>query len=156
MKYHFKTDQGIDFLTQSDEDRLAGARRLSHSRPLHQHYTSIANGQAPSWTLRVQIMPYEDAASYRFNPFDLTKVWPHGDYSLQTVGRLVLDRNPDNYFTQIEQAAFEPTNLVPGIAASASRRTRCCSDGCSPTPTRIVTGSAPTMRSCRSTSRTRR
>jgi catalase len=66
-------------------------------------------------------MPYEDAADYRFNPFDLTKVWPHGDYPLIKVGRMVLDRNPDNYFAQIEQAAFEPTNMVPGIGPSPDK-----------------------------------
>jgi catalase len=66
-------------------------------------------------------MPYEDAADYRFNPFDLTKVWPHGDYPLIKIGRFVLNRNPDNYFAQIEQAAFEPSNLVPGIGASPDK-----------------------------------
>jgi len=118
VKYHFKTDQGIDFLTQSDADRIAGQDADYHIRDL---YTSINNGDHPSWTLKVQIMPYEDAASYRFNPFDLTKVWPQGDYPLHTVGRLLLDRNPDNYFAQIEQAAFEPANLVPGIGPSPDK-----------------------------------
>jgi len=66
-------------------------------------------------------MPYEDAAAYRFNPFDLTKIWPHGDYPLHTVGRLLLNRNPENYFAQIEQAAFEPANLVPGIGLSPDK-----------------------------------
>ena len=69
----------------------------------------------PSWTLYVQIMPAAEAADYRFNPFDLTKVWPHKDYPLQRVGRLVLDRNPDNVFAEVEQAAFSPNNFVPGI-----------------------------------------
>jgi catalase len=118
VKYHFKTDQGIDFLTQSDADRIAGEDADFHIRDLA---TAISAGNAPSWTLYVQIMPYEDAADYRFNPFDLTKVWPHGDYPLIKVGRLVLDRNPDNYFAQIEQAAFEPSNLVPGVGTSPDK-----------------------------------
>ena len=88
----------------------------------------------------MQIMPFEEAKTYRFNPFDLTKVWPHGDYPLIEVGTLTLDRNPTDYHTEIEQAAFEPNNLVPGIALSA--RTRCCWPGGSPTPTRTAPGSA--------------
>ena len=80
VKYHFKTDQGIDFLTQEDADRLAGEDGDYHQRDL---YTSIEDGNFPSWTLHVQIMPFEDAKTYRFNPFDLTKVWPHGDYPLR-------------------------------------------------------------------------
>jgi len=118
VKYHFKTDQGVDYLTQADADRIAGEDADFHIRDLS---TSISNGDAPSWTLRVQIMPYEDAAAYRFNPFDLTKIWPHGDYPLHTVGRLLLNRNPENYFAQIEQAAFEPANLVPGIGPSPDK-----------------------------------
>ncbi len=75
----------------------------------------------PSWTLYVQIMPAAEAADYRFNPFDLTKVWPHSDYPLQRVGRLVLDRNPDNVFAEVEQSAFSPNNFVPGITASPDK-----------------------------------
>ena len=75
----------------------------------------------PSWTLYVQIMPAAEAADYRFNPFDLTKVWPHSDYPLQRVGRLVLDRNPDNVFAEVEQAAFSPNNFVPGIGPSPDK-----------------------------------
>jgi catalase len=118
VKYHFKTDQGIDFLTQADGDRIAGEDTDIHRRDL---YESIKRGNAPSWTLHVQLMPLADAADYRFNPFDLTKVWPHGDYPLIKVGTLRLDRNPDNYFAQIEQAAFEPANLVPGIGPSPDK-----------------------------------
>ncbi len=69
----------------------------------------------------MQVMPFEDAADYRVNPFDVTKVWPHGDYPLVPVGRMVLDRNPDNYFAQVEQAAFEPSNFVPGIGPSPDK-----------------------------------
>ncbi|TCO64333.1 catalase [Actinocrispum wychmicini] len=118
VKYHFKTDQGIDFLTQADADRIAGEDADFYIRDL---WTAIDKGNHPSWTLYVQVMPYTDAADYRFNPFDLTKVWPHGDYPLIKVGRYVLDRNPANYHTDIEQAAFEPTNLVPGIGPSPDK-----------------------------------
>ncbi|HET9257204.1 MAG TPA: catalase [Pseudonocardiaceae bacterium] len=118
VKYHFKTDQGIDFLTQADADRLAGEDADYHQRDL---YRAIERGEYPSWTLNMQIMPFEDAKTYRFNPFDLTKVWPHGDYPLIEVGRMTLDRNPTDYHAEIEQAAFEPNNLVPGIGPSPDK-----------------------------------
>ncbi|MER5754980.1 catalase [Streptomyces sp. NPDC002088] len=118
VKYHFKTDQGIDFLTQAEADELAGTDPDLHRNDL---YKSIESGNAPSWSLKVQIMPFEDAADYRFNPFDLTKVWPHGDYPLIDVGRMVLNKNPEDYFIHIEQAAFEPSNLVPGIGPSPDK-----------------------------------
>jgi catalase len=118
VKYHFKTDQGIDFLTQQEADRLAGADADYHRRDL---FDAIKRGKNPSWTLKVQIMPFEEAKTYRFNPFDLTKVWPHGDYPLHEVGRLTLDRNPTDFHTEIEQAAFEPNNLVPGIGVSPDK-----------------------------------
>src|SRR5665811_93263 len=76
---------------------------------------------APSWTLEMQIMPFDDAATYRFNPFDLTKVWPHGDYPPIKIGQLTLNRNPENYFAEIEPAAFEPANMVPGIGPSPDK-----------------------------------
>ncbi|UUU40227.1 catalase [Streptomyces sp. NBC_00162] len=118
VKYHMKTDQGIGFLTQADADRIAGEDPDYHRRDL---FDSIAGGEPPSWTMHVQVMPFEDAASYRFNPFDLTKVWPHGDYPLIEVGRMTLDKNPPDYFIHIEQAAFEPSNLVPGIGPSPDK-----------------------------------
>jgi catalase len=118
VKYHFKTDQGIEFLTQEDGDRLAGEDGDYHQRDL---YTSIHEGNFPSWRLHVQIMPFEDAKTYRFNPFDLTKVWPHGDYPLHEVGKMTLDRNVTDYHTQIEQAAFEPNNIVPGTGLSPDK-----------------------------------
>ena len=118
VKYHFKTDQGIEFLTQQDADRLAGEDGDYHRRDL---FNAIENGEFPSWTLRVQLMPFEEAGTYRFNPFDLTKVWPHGDYPLHEVGRLTLDRNPTDFHSEIEQAAFEPNNLVPGIGVSPDK-----------------------------------
>ncbi|MCA1219969.1 catalase [Streptomyces sp. 8L] len=118
VKYHFKTDQGTDFLTQEEADELAGHDADKHRRDL---YESIESGNAPSWTLKVQIMPFDDAPDYRFNPFDLTKIWPHADYPLIDVGRMVLDRNPEDFFVHIEQAAFEPSNMVPGIGPSPDK-----------------------------------
>jgi catalase len=118
VKYHFKTDQGIEFLTQEEADRLAGEDADYHTRDLFQ---AISRGKHPSWTLHMQIMPFKDAETYRFNPFDLTKVWPHGDYPLIEVGKLTLDRNPTDYHTEIEQAAFEPNNMVPGTGVSPDK-----------------------------------
>ncbi len=118
VKYHFKTDQGIAFLTQAEADRLAGVDADYHRRDL---FESIKKGAFPSWTLKTQIMPFEDAKAYRFNPFDLTKVWPHKDYPLIEVGKLTLNRNPTDFHTEIEQAAFEPNNLVPGIGLSPDK-----------------------------------
>ncbi|UMP03254.1 catalase [Amycolatopsis sp. EV170708-02-1] len=118
VKYHFKTDQGIGYLPQADADRIAGEDSDYYIRDL---FKNIKQGNHPSWTLYVQVMPYAEAADYRFNPFDLTKVWPKGDYPLIKVGRWVLDRNPANYFAEIEQAAFEPSNLVPGIGPSPDK-----------------------------------
>ncbi|MCV7342994.1 catalase [Mycobacterium sp. 050272] len=118
VKYHFITNQGIECFTQHEADQMAAADADYHTRDLYEH---IAGGDFPSWTLNVQIMAYEDARTYRFNPFDLTKVWPHADYPLTEVGRLTLDRNPTDYHTEIEQAAFEPNNLVPGIGLSPDK-----------------------------------
>jgi catalase len=118
VKYHFKTDQGIEYLTQADADRLAGEDGDHHQRDL---CNAIEAGDHPSWTLTMQIMPFEDAKTYRFNPFDLTKVWPHGDYPLIEVGQMTLDRNVTDYHTEMEQAAFEPNNLVPGIGLSPDK-----------------------------------
>ncbi len=118
VKYHFKTDQGNDFFTQAEADRMAGVDADYHRRDL---FDSIKNGEHPSWTLHMQVMPFEDAKTYRFNPFDLTKVWPHKDYPLIEVGKMVLDRNPTDYHTEIEQAAFEPNNLVAGIGLSPDK-----------------------------------
>jgi catalase len=107
-----------DFLTQEEADRLAGIDSDYHRRDL---FEAIKRGDYPSWTLKMQIMPFEQAASYRLNPFDLTKVWPHRDYPLQEVGRLTLTRNPTDFHTEIEQAAFEPNNMVQGIGPSPDK-----------------------------------
>ncbi|MDT4900012.1 MAG: catalase [Pseudonocardiales bacterium] len=118
VKYHFISDQGVECLTQAEADALAGTDGDYHARDLR---TAIDRGEFPSWTLKVQIMPFEDAKTYRFNPFDMTKVWPHGDYPLIEVGKLTLDRNPTDWHSQIEQLAVEPSNLVPGIGPSPDK-----------------------------------
>ena len=118
VKYHFKTDQGVECLTQQEADRLAGVDADCHQRDL---FDAIKKGAHPSWTLKVQVMPFAEAETYRHNPFDLTKVWPHRDYPLQEVGRLTLTRNPADFHTQIEQAAFEVNNQVPGIGPSPDK-----------------------------------
>ena len=118
VKYHFKTDQGIKTLTGDEANKIAGEDADYHRRDLHD---SIGRGEFPSWTLHVQVMPYEDAKTYRFNPFDLTKVWPQADYPLIKVGKMTLNRNPENFFAEIEQAAFEPSAIVPGIGFSPDK-----------------------------------
>ncbi|MGZ6906091.1 MAG: catalase [Acidimicrobiia bacterium] len=118
IKYHFHSEQGVEGLTGARAEEIAGRDADFHRRDLHD---AIANGDHPQWKLSVQVMPYEDAATYRFNPFDLTKIWPHSDYPLVEVGTMTLDRNPENFFAQIEQAAFEPSALVPGIGFSPDK-----------------------------------
>ncbi|MEV1199960.1 catalase [Microbispora rosea] len=118
VKYHFKTEQGVENFTDAEAKALVAEDPDFHLRDLH---TAIRNGDHPAWTVNVQIMPFEDAADYRFNPFDLTKVWPHSDYPEITIGRFVLNRNPENYFAEVEQAGFEPANLVPGVGPSPDR-----------------------------------
>ncbi|MEU9129064.1 catalase [Kitasatospora sp. NPDC048540] len=118
VKYHFKTDQGIRNLTQAEANALAGEDPDSHQRDLRE---SIERGEFPSWTVQVQIMPAADAAAYRFNPFDLTKVWPHADYPPIEIGRLELNRNPDNVFAEVEQSIFSPAHFVPGIGPSPDK-----------------------------------
>ncbi|WP_413248471.1 catalase [Sinomonas flava] len=118
VKYHFHTNQGVENLTGEEAERLAGENADYYIQDL---YENIAEGNFPSWDLFVQVMPYEDAKTYRYNPFDLTKVWSKKDYPLIKVGTMELNRNPENYFAQIEQAAFAPSNFVPGIAASPDK-----------------------------------
>src|SRR5918999_726985 len=118
VKYHFKTVQGIENFTLSEAGEKAGDDPDFHRRDL---WESITAGNAPEWRLEMQIIPFEDAADYRFNPFDLTKVWPHSDYPPITIGRMVLDRNPENHFAEVEQAAMAPSNLVPGIGLSPDK-----------------------------------
>ena len=118
IKYHFKTDQGIANFTRPEAENIKGEDPDSATRDL---FNSIRNGDYPSWTLQVQVMPVKVAESYRFDVFDVTKVWPHGDYPVMQVGRMVLNRNPSNYFAEVEQAAFSPGNFVPGISASPDK-----------------------------------
>jgi catalase len=118
VKYHFKTNQGIKNLTVEDAAWLAGQDPDSHQRDLRE---AIERGEYPSWTVKVQIMPAADAAGYRFNPFDLTKVWPHADYPLIEIGRLELNRNPENIFAEVEQSIFSPAHFVPGIGPSPDK-----------------------------------
>ena len=118
VKYHFISDQGVECFTQDEADQLASMDGDYHARDLHE---AIKRADYPSWTLKMQIMPFEEAKTYRINPFDLTKVWPHRDYPLQEVGKLVLDRNFTDHHTEIEQAAFAPSNQVPGTGLSPDK-----------------------------------
>ncbi len=118
VQYHFKTEQGIRNFTGEEAARMRGIDPDCVTRDL---YEAISRGDFPSWRLEVQIMTPEQAKDYRFDPFDITKVWPHGDFPPRDVGRLVLDRNPENYFAEVEQAAFSPGNFVPGIGPSPDK-----------------------------------
>ncbi len=118
VKYHFISDQGVENMSPEEAARIAGENADYHRQDLFQ---AIGDGNYPSWSVKVQIMAYEDAKGYRFNPFDLTKVWPHKDYPLIDVGRFTLNRNPENFFAQIEQAAFSPSNTVPGTGFSPDK-----------------------------------
>jgi catalase len=118
VKWHLKTMQGIQCLTNAEAAKIAGEDLDYHRRDL---FTSIQNHDYPKWHVQIQIMPELDAETYPIHPFDLTKVWPHKDYPLIDVGILELNRNPQNYFAEVEQAAFEPGNMPPGIGASPDR-----------------------------------
>jgi catalase len=118
VKFHFKTQQGIRNLSDEEAEALVGKDRESHQRDL---YESIEKGDFPRWTMCVQVMPEKDAAKLPYHPFDLTKVWFHKDYPLMEVGVLELNRNPENYFAEVEQAAFNPANVVPGIGFSPDK-----------------------------------
>ena len=118
IKYHFKTDQGIQNFTREEAERMKGVDPDHATRDLR---NAIEKGDLPSWTLQVQVMPYEAAETYKFDVFDVTKVWPHEDYPVMNVGKMVLNRNPTNYFAEVEQAAFSPANFVPGITASPDK-----------------------------------
>ena len=118
VKFHFKTEQGIRNLTDAEAEAIIGKDRESHQRDL---YESIEKGDFPRWKMQIQVMTDEQAKSCPFNPFDLSKVWPHSDYPMIDVGVLELNRNPDNYFAEVEQAAFNPANIVPGIGFSPDK-----------------------------------
>jgi catalase len=118
VKFHFKTMQGIRNWTNAEAAAIVGQDRESSQRDL---FNAIEQGDYPRWRFYVQVMPEMDAESYPINPFDLTKVWPHADYPLIEVGVIELNRNPENYFAEIEQAAFEPSNIIPGIGFSPDK-----------------------------------
>jgi catalase len=118
VKFHFKTLQGIQNLTEEEAERIISTDRESHQRDL---FETIEKGDFPKWRLMVQIMPEKEAEKTPYNPFDLTKVWPHGDYPLIEVGVMELNRNPENYFAEVEQSAFSPANVVPGISHSPDK-----------------------------------
>ncbi len=118
VKFHFRSQQGIENLTDAEAGQLISGDRESHQRDL---YEAIERGDFPKWKMFVQIMPEAEAETYRFHPFDLTKVWYKADYPLIEVGEFELNRNPENFFADVEQSAFAPSNLVPGIGASPDK-----------------------------------
>src|SRR5882724_192314 len=118
VKFHFKTLQGIQFMTNEEAQAVVAKDRESSQRDL---FEAIERGEFPKWKFQVQIMPEKDAETYRWNPFDLTKVWPHKDYPVMDVGILELNRNPEHYFAEVEQSSFSPSNIVPGIGFSPDK-----------------------------------
>lgn len=118
VKFHFRCKQGIENLTDAQAAAVIGGDRETHQRDL---YESIEARDYPAWTLAIQVMTEAQARTHRHDPFDLTKIWPHAEYPLIEVGELVLDRNPENVFAEVEQAAFSPANVVPGIGFSPDR-----------------------------------
>jgi len=118
VKFHFKNHQGHRTLTNAEAAQVIGQSRESYQEDL---YGAISKGEFPQWTLFIQVMGEQQAGQTSYNPFDLTKVWPHAEFPLIEVGTLTLNRNPQHYFTQIEQAAFSPSNVVPGIGHSPDK-----------------------------------
>lgn len=118
VKFHFKTQQGIKNITDAEAEQIVGRDRESHQRDL---FDSIEKSEYPRWDMKIQVVPEKDTKQFPFNPFDLTKVWPHKDYPLIDVGVLELNRNPENYFAEVEQSAFNPAAIVPGIGFSPDK-----------------------------------
>ena len=118
VKFHFQTQQGIQNLSNEEASKLIGMDRESHQRDL---FDAIERGDFPKWKMFIQVMTEAEADTYAIHPFDLTKVWPKGDFPLIPVGEFELNRNPENYFAEVEQAAFNPTNIVPGIGFSPDK-----------------------------------
>ena len=118
VKYTFKTDQGIKNFTRDEAKATAGFNAYYSSQDL---YESIERGDYPSWTWYVQVIPEAEGDKYRWDIYDVTKAWCHNDYPLIEVGRVTLNKNPVNYFAEVEQVAFSPANLVPGIEPSNDR-----------------------------------
>jgi catalase len=118
VKFHFKTQQGHQYWTNEEAEQVVAKDRESSQRDL---FEAIQRGEFPRWKVQVQVMPEKEAETYRWNPFDLTKVWPHKDYPLIDVGVMELNRNPENYFAEVEQSSFSPSNIVPGIGFSPDK-----------------------------------
>ena len=118
VKFHFKTQQGIKNLTNKEAEEIIARDRESHQRDL---YNSIEKGDFPKWTFQVQILPENEVDKLGFNPFDLTKVWPHSIVPLMDIGEMILNNNPQNYFNEVEQDAFSPSNIMPGIGFSPDK-----------------------------------
>ncbi len=118
VKYHFKTAQGIKNLTNDEAVKMCGE---NPDHAVEDLFNAIEEGNYPEWNVYVQIMTPEEAEKYEFDPFDVTKVWFHGDYPLIPLGKLVLNKNPENFFAEVEQVAFAPSNFVPGIGPSPDR-----------------------------------
>ncbi|EIA93694.1 catalase, partial [Campylobacter coli] len=118
VKFHFKTLQGIKNLSNKEAAELIAKDRESHQRDL---YNAIENKDFPKWKVQVQILAEKDADKLGFNPFDLTKIWPHSVVPLMDIGEMILNQNPQNYFNEVEQAAFSPSNIVPGIGFSPDK-----------------------------------
>jgi catalase len=118
VKYHFKTKQGIKNFTREEADHMKSVD-MDHSQ--NDLFHAIEKGDFPKWTVQIQIMPEAEAETYHINPFDLTKIWPHADYPVIEIGELELNRNPANYFAEVEQAAFDPKNIVHGLGFSPDK-----------------------------------
>ncbi|KHE93022.1 MAG: catalase [Candidatus Scalindua rubra] len=118
VKFHLKTQQGIKCLTDQEAETIVAKDRESHQRDLLE---SIDNGDYPKWNMKIQVMSEDESKKCNFNPFDLTKVWPHKDYPIIDVGVIELNRNPENYFADVEQSAFNPANIIPGIGFSPDK-----------------------------------
>lgn len=118
VKFHMRSQQGIENLTDQEAEAVIGKDRESHQRDL---YEAIENGNFPKWKMYIQVMTEEQAANMPYNPFDLTKVWYKKDFPLIEVGEWELNRNPENYFAEVEQAAFTPANVIPGISFSPDK-----------------------------------
>ncbi|EKT63892.1 catalase [Providencia burhodogranariea] len=118
VKFHFRCQQGIENLMDEEAEAIVGKDRESSQRDL---FDAINKGDYPRWNLQIQIMPEKEASTVPYNPFDLTKVWPHKDYPLIDVGYFELNRNPANYFSDVEQVAFSPANIIPGIGFSPDK-----------------------------------
>ena len=115
VKYHYKTDQGIKNFTGEEASELGKSQKDYATMDL---FNNIEKGNFPAWTWYCQVMPIADAATYRFDVYDITKIWPHSDYPLQKIGKLVLNKNVENFHAETEQVAFSPAHMVPGIEPS--------------------------------------